>query len=121
MRVGQARYSRKLRKRAVMVTFRYSADVNTCMKNEYRLGDSAYAVDRDYPYEVQQARKKLWPDFKRLGKEHRSAAKLIFPATIIVGGRIVCDEFPGWENLINGRVVNVVNNIQSTQSAPNSS
>ncbi|KAL4236053.1 hypothetical protein ACF0H5_004439 [Mactra antiquata] len=83
------------------------------MRNAYKLAGSTYAIDRDYPHEIQQARKKLWPEYKRLKRENRSA-KLIFPAAVCVGEKVIYNEFPGWDNLVNGRVVNNTRRSQPT-------
>lgn len=102
---GQSRdHNYRPRKRATVVTFQHTDQVDYCLRRAFKLAGTSYAIDRDYPQEIQQARKRLWPEFKRLRTEHRSAAKLIFPAAIKVGSTIVRDEFPDWDRLVNGRV-----------------
>lgn len=90
------------KKRAVKVEFRYQHQGDRCMANCSKLSGSNIAVDRDYPIEIQQARKRLWPKFKRLRAQHRGAVQFLFSAAISVSGVIKFDEFPQLDHLVNG-------------------
>ena len=102
-RIANHRYNGPNRKRAVLVVFRSPQHVNRCMENCYRLAGSNIAVDRDYPVEIQQARKRLWPQYKRLRAQHKTAVKFVYPAAISVSGEIKFNEFPQWDKLLYGR------------------
>lgn len=117
---GQRRdHNYRPRRRATVVTFRYSDHVDLCLRKAYKLAGSAYAIDRDYPLEIQQARKRIWPEYKRLRHEHRSAVKMVFPAAIKIGQNTVRDEFPEWDRLINGRVVTDISQAQTNHISAN--
>ena len=54
---------------------------------------SNIAMDRDYPPEIIAARKRLWPEFKRL-RSRRENVKMKYPAAILLFGEVLRDEFP---------------------------
>lgn len=102
-RVSDARGA--VQKRPIQVTFRYVEEVNTCMKYAYRLARTNIAIDRDYPPEIRNARKRLWPEVKHLRRQDpKPNVKLLFPAAIELNGRIIKDKFPGWDKNIKGLI-----------------
>lgn len=105
------------KKRPVLLKFRYAEDVTICIEKAYKLARTQISIDRDYPSEIRQARKRLWPEVKRLrAREGKKSVKLVFPAAIKVNGTIVKDEFPGWDS-INKSDLNLLND-QNTPRAP---
>ena len=60
-----------------------------------RLAGTHYSIQEDFPAEVRSARAELWPDFQR-AKAGESYAKIVYPAKLVVGGRLVKDMFPEW-------------------------
>lgn len=102
-------YPRAGQKRPVLVTFRYPQEVNTCIRNAYKLACTRFAIDRDTPLEITLARKKLWPEIKNIRKQDgKPKVTLKFPSAKEVNGQIVRDEFPGWKTCLKG-VISVNN------------
>lgn len=93
------------KKRPILVEFRYKEDVEACIRKAYKLSGTRYAIDRDYPAEIQHARKKIWPEYKRLRHaNNRSAVKFLYPAGISVNGVVQTNEFPGWDRYVNRQI-----------------
>ena len=79
----------------ILVEFRYKEEVEDCIRKAYKLAGTRYAIDRDYPAEIQRARKKIWPEYKRLRQaNNRNAVKLLYPAAISVNGVVEINVFP---------------------------
>ena len=55
-------------KRPLLISFKYTSEVDIAMKCAKKLRSTSYSMDRDYPPEIVAARKKLWPELKRLRK-----------------------------------------------------
>ena len=82
--------------RPIIVAFRDFPDTELILENTSRLRSTpALSVYRDYPKEIAEARKVLWPRFKAAKKE-KLIASIKFPAKLMVGGQLVCDMFPDW-------------------------
>ena len=71
-----------------------------------RLKNTPHAVDRDYPPEIATARKRLWPEVKRLRSLASSAdnIQLKYPDKIVKNGQTIQDAFPYWDTLIKASV-----------------
>ena len=81
-----------------LVEFRYKEDVEACIRKVHRLAGTryVYAIDRDYPAEIQHARKRIWSEYKRLKQaNNRNVVKLLYPAAISVNGVVEINVFPG--------------------------
>ena len=87
-------------KRPLLISFKYTSEVDIAMKCAKKLRSTSYSMDRDYPPEIVAARKKLWPELKRLRKTPYCNAKMIYPAAIVVNGVVKFDEFPYWDSMI---------------------
>ena len=61
-----------------------------------------FRVDRDYPKEINNARRLLWNRYKepRETKRRKDTVSLQFPAKLAVNGRIVEDAFPAWNDAL---------------------
>ena len=66
------------------------------------LKGTRFGVDRDYPKEINNARKLLWNRYKELRETEcrNDTVSLQFPAKIVVNGRVVEDAFPGWNDAL---------------------
>ena len=62
---------------------------SSCLKG------SPFAIREDFPAEIRTARGKLWDDFKN-AKSQNLRARIVYPAKLIVDGRVVRDMFPEW-------------------------
>lgn len=109
---GYGRFQDRRIKRPVLITFRYKDSVDMCIKKSFYLSGTEYAIDRDYPFEIQQARKRIWPEYKKLRDEKNSRVRILYPAAISVDGTILHDQFPGWDRLVYGRDRQLVNRSQ---------
>lgn len=89
--------------RPILVTFAQSSDVDLILSYAKHLKNTRYSIDRDYPPEIQAARKRIWPEYKKLRAEKGSNVRLVFPAAIVVGGIVVIDEFPDWDLYVKGK------------------
>jgi hypothetical protein len=88
-------------KRTILVTFRYSHEVNSEMANARNLAGTRYVIDRDYPYEIRTARKALWPTYKEYRSRKGHTVQLKYPLALYVNHRLVEDAFTDWELLLN--------------------
>jgi hypothetical protein len=84
-----------------LATFSNAGEVNALMGYAHRLKNSGIGISRDYPREISDARKSLWPEFKRkrdeFGKEN---VKILYPAALLVNGRITRNFFPDWHDIL---------------------
>jgi hypothetical protein len=95
------------RPRPIIVAFRDYADLDSIMRAVSALKGTGYSVSRDYPIEINEARKKLSPLFK-VAKDKQQAPKIMYPAKLVINRKVVRDEFPDWHSVLyqrNSRVV----------------
>lgn len=91
-------------KRPLIVAFRDFTDTVEILDNTKRLKGTYFSVDRDYPREIYEARKRLWPILKEKRKEHPKADVYIqYPARLMVDKVLIRDEFPDWFRVLNGK------------------
>lgn len=89
--------------RSILVKFCDQRDVENIMSNVRQLRNTQFGISRDYPLEIREARKQLWPDFKRARDQHgHRNVKFLFPAAIKINGEITHDIFPGWHSVLRG-------------------
>ena len=114
LRLGR---SKKDLNRPITVAFRDYADTELIMSSARSLAKTGYGVSRDYPVEITQARKALWPTYKDLrSKNGNTKVKLVFPAKTVVNGKVADDMFPNWDEYVNTpRVKPCVNTSPNTQ------
>lgn len=87
------------------------------MRLAKKLKGTAFAIDRDYPAEISAARKKLWPEVKKLRSGPNVNVQLKFPAKIVYNGQVVRDEFPSWDQLLKSVVANDFRYITQEENA----
>jgi len=91
------------RYRQIFVTFSSKFSVSTILRNTFHLKGSYIGISRDYPREIADARKALWPEFKDLKKTHGPrTVKILFPAKLTVNGTVHRDMFPDWHSVLSG-------------------
>ena len=66
------------------------------------LKGTVFNVNQDFPAKIRLARNKLWTDFCSARAAHKKAT-IAYPARLIVEGRCVRDEFPGWYTWLGNR------------------
>ena len=93
--------------RHVIVAFRDFGDVQLILSKAYKLKGSKYSINRDYPQEIVNARKSLWKEYKSLKSNNPDKrVHLVYPAKILMDGRVVSDAFPLWGEVMNGQRIN---------------
>ena len=100
--------------RQIIVAFSDYKDVQDTMANASKLKGSKFSINRDYPQEIVNARKKLWNEYKSLKSEHPDKrVSLVYPAKLLLNGRVIRDAFPHWSEMMKG------NRISDKQSRVN--
>ena len=104
-RLGQRKIGQHARSRPIIVNFRDFNETERIMANVHMLRSSPISIDLDLPKEIHEARKRLWPKLKE-AKNQRSKAHIVYPAKLIVDGRVEQDEFPDWfKTISHGRII----------------
>ena len=105
-RVGTADNTRRgMLKRPLLCTLDHSSEVSVVMKEAKRLKGTRFSIDRDYPSEIAEARKKLWPEVKRLRGIPGQNVQLQFPSRIVLNGQITKDAFPHWDETLKPEIM----------------
>ncbi|KAH3833071.1 hypothetical protein DPMN_106372 [Dreissena polymorpha] len=87
----------------------HPGDVDDLMNSACRLAGTNFSLLRDYPKEISDARKQLWPEFNEARSKHGPHnVQMLFPAALPVNGRIAEDLFPEWYPILKGsRISNI--------------
>jgi hypothetical protein len=85
--------------RPLIACFRDYKAVEMVMSAAHKLRGSPRGVSRDYPQEINAARKYLWPKYKRLKNNNENVA-IRYPAKLTVNNVIVDDCFPNWDHFL---------------------
>lgn len=89
-------------KRAIIVAFLNHTDLMNILSQAYKLEGSDFHINRDFPPEIVEARRKIWPTYKRLRNAYpRDGVKMAYPAKIIMGGQTVVNAFPDWDFVLS--------------------
>lgn len=95
--------SNTIQPRPIIVQFRDYQAVELILQNAYKLTDTQYGINRDYPKEIIEARSKLWPMYKKAkGENQKGEVYIGYPAKLIVRGKVVADKFPEWRTVLRG-------------------
>ena len=85
--------------RPIIVYFLDHRDTVYVLSQAYKLKDTKFSVNRDFPKEITNSRKRLRPEYKRLRHSNPdSKTSIINPAKLVSNGRTVADEFPDWDH-----------------------
>ena len=97
------RFTGRGQRRPIIVAFKDYNLTENIISLGLNLKDTGFSVTRDYPPEITRARKTLWPEYKRYKQENpRSKISIVYPAKLIVTGRVVTDLFPEWDSILSG-------------------
>lgn len=117
--------------RPMIVYFLDFRDTELVLANANKLKNTNFNINRDFPKEIVNARKSLWPEYKRLrGLNPHSKISIVYPAKLVVDGHVIADVFPSWNSIMQsdrltaGKPVftnNVPVNIILSQSGDHSS
>lgn len=101
-RLGPRRRDYQNQRRPIIVNFRDFCDVQAVMNRAYMLKNSPFSIDLDMPREITAARKRLWSELKTIKSQNpRVKYQIVYPAKLIVDGKLIRDEFPDWNQTIN--------------------
>ena len=100
-RLGPRRIGQRNPKRPIIVNFRDFCDTELIMSRANMLKNTPFSVGFDLPKEINEARKKLWAELKSIrSTQPRVKFQILYPAKLIVEGKLVRDEFPDWGNAL---------------------
>ena len=89
--------------RPIVVAFRDYQDTDTIMSNCRKLKGTFFSVNRDYPAEIVEARKALYPMYKEFRDQNRyNKVSIQYPGKLIVNGVVKHDMFPNWSEIMSG-------------------
>ena len=109
-------------KRPLIVAFRDYNDTVEILSYTKRLKGTLFSVDRDYPREIYDARKRLWPLLKENRNQHPKAdVNIQYPARLMVDKVVIRDEFPDWFPVLNGMRTVTVSNVELLEKQSTSS
>ena len=101
-RLGPRRIGHLNPKRPIIVNFRDFCDTELIMSRANLLRHTPFSVGYDLPKEINEARKKLWAELKCIrNTKPRVKFQILYPAKLIVEGKLVRDEFPDWGNVLH--------------------
>lgn len=93
--LGPRRIGQRNPKRPIIVNFRDFCDTDLIMNRAHMLRNTPFSVGYDLPKEINEARKKLWAELKSIkSTKPRVKFQILYPAKLIVEGKLVRDEFP---------------------------
>ena len=85
-----------------IVAFTFYTDTKDVLSLAGSLMGTCRSINRDYPMEITNARRTLWPQFKSARANPAKRVCMGFPAKLIVNGAVVCDLFPDWDRIMKG-------------------
>lgn len=101
-RLGPRKIGQRNPKRPIIVNFRDFCDTELIMSRAHLLKSTPFSVGYDLPKEINEARKKLWVELKSIKNSKPSAKyQILYPAKLIVDGKLVRDEFPDWGDVLH--------------------
>ena len=96
------------KRRPIIVVFQDYQLTENIIKQGLNLKNTRFSVSRDYPLEITRARKILLPKYKRTKKENPFAnVSIVYPAKLILSGRVASDLFPEWDTILGGSRINL--------------
>lgn len=97
---SRAKYA--VTRRPLIVAFKDYSVTEKIMQAAKCLKGTFFRVEKDFPNEIADARKRLWPKLKaEKDKYPRSNVTIAYPAKLIRNGRIIYDEFPDWYDVLH--------------------
>ena len=67
----------------------------------YMLRNTSFSVSRDYPKELVSARQRLIPQFKMERQNRNNKVSIVYPAKLVLNGRVIADELPDWYSVLS--------------------
>ena len=105
-RLGVKKPNLRGQRRPIIVNFRDFRDTEVIMSRAYMLRNTRFSIDYDLPKEIGDARKRLWSESKQIRLDDpRAKTQIVYPAKLLVDGKLVRDEFPDWNVALRGNRV----------------
>ena len=96
-RLGPRKIGSRNPRRPIIVNFRDFCDTVMIMEKAHMLRNTSYSVAYDLPKDINDARKNLWQELKAVkSRQPRAKAQIVYPAKLIVDGKVFRDEFSDW-------------------------
>ncbi|XP_053389663.1 uncharacterized protein LOC128552647 [Mercenaria mercenaria] len=87
--------------RSIIVNFIDSKDTEYIISRAHMLKGKDYHINRDFPPEIESARRKLWPKFKEVKRDFPdSKVAIVYPAKLIIDRHLIADIFPHWNRIM---------------------
>ena len=84
-------------KRPIIVRLRDYDATELILDRAYKLKNTPFGIDRDYPREIADARKRLYKsESAKSARINRQKIQIKYPARLYIDGKVERDEFPGW-------------------------
>lgn len=94
--------------RPIIVNFLDTRHTEAIISVANKLKNTKFNINRDFPKEIADARRVLWPIYKDLrGKNPDSKVNIVYPAKIVMDNKVYCDMFPRWNLIIHGNRIPV--------------
>lgn len=102
-RLGPRKIGHQNPKRPIIVNFRDFCDTEMVMGRAHMLKSTPFSICYDLPKEINDARKKLWVELKAVkARNPRVKFQIVYPAKLVIDGKVVRDEFPDWNDVMKG-------------------
>ena len=101
------RFNRLKRSRPIIVAFSFYTDTEEILSLAGSLKGKSFSINRDYPMEITNARRTLWPQFKSARAHPTNRVSIVYPAKLLVNGRVACDMFPDWDLIMKGSRISI--------------
>ena len=102
-RLGPRKIGFMAPRRPIIANFRDFCDTDVIMSRAHLLRNTPFSIGYDLPKEIKEARKKLWDEVKRIRQTSpRVKFQIVYPAKLLVEGKVVMDEFPDWGRVMKG-------------------
>lgn len=89
--------------RPIIAAFRDYPDTEEIMSNARKLKGTLLRVNRDYPSEIVEARRALYPMYKEYRDQNKyNKVSIQYPAKLVVNGAVIRDMFPDWSEIMSG-------------------
>ena len=96
-RLGRFDPRQQVQRRPIIVNFRDFCDTELIMNHVTMLKGKPFSVDYDLPREIQEARARLWSQYKLIKRDApQSKVQIVYPAKLIQDGKLIRDEMPDW-------------------------
>ena len=113
-RLLKSRY--QVPKRPIIVAFKDYSLVERIMGDIKKLWGKPYRVEKDFPAEITEARKNLWPKLKaEKAKNPNCKLTIGYPAKLIKNNRVIADEFPEWRRILRTSRVQGFESVESDE------